>query len=438
MTGPPAGESHDFSRVEDVNLSLTDRFRPDDFDAVQGNNKALNQIENWAQNWSPGDPPLLLYGPPGVGKSSTAFVIADTQDWHLHDVNASGARTSEAIADLVQQSRTVPPDGYQLVFIDEIDNLPSSAAIDDLADLLDWPPNPIVLAANDEFDVPDRLRNPCREFEFRLGKRSRKAKLKEIVAAEDFDVSPEEIDSLADRPDLRSAINDLQSSLGTSNTATEVGNDPRHYDENAFEAVRSLLLGETDFDVDETPESFLYWLDENWRADASGLGAGVKDLRGIEIPLAFDALSRSDLFLDHAQRSDYRFWKYASTLQTLTGHLRQTDPYNNNIPIYFPTWYRSSTASPTDETPEAALYRELSNTESGSPGLSGNYHYFRSVVLSLLRDQDQEDLIQLCIDYSLSEQVVEGLGLDPEYVEEWKGGTEWDEHDSTKSVLSDW
>jgi len=413
--------------------TLSAKWRPETFDDVQGNNAALKEIRSWAENWSPGDPPLFLHGPPGVGKSSTAFVIADTQDWHLHDVNASDTRTTEDLESIVREAKTVPPDGYQLLFIDEIDNLHSATNTDALAGLLSSPPNPIVLAANDAYEVPHALRQPCREHEFKLGKRSRRAKLNEIVEAEGFDLDSADIDSLADRPDLRSAINDLQASLNS-----EVTEDSRYYEDDPFEAVRLLLTGHTDFNVDETPDSFLHWLDQNWRSDLSSLGRGSKDLRGIEIPLAFDALSLSDLYLDHARRSDYRFWKYASALQSRTANLRQTTPFNERIAVDFPEWYQLSSDSPTDDSPEAALYRELSHYESGMPGLSGNYYYFRETVLPLLLDHDAEQLIQLCIDYGLSDQAVKGLGLTQEQISRYKGDTDWKEHEQTRSVLSEW
>lgn len=413
--------------------TLSDRYRPSTFDSVQGNTNALDQIEQWAETWSPGDPPLFLCGPPGVGKSSTAFVIAETQDWHLTDVNASDARTTDDLAELVREAKTVPPDGFQLVFIDEIDNLHSSTNTDELATLLRDSPNPIVLAANDDYAVSDSLKSLCREFEFKLGKRSRRAKLNEIVDAENLDFDRDEIDLLAERPDLRSAINDLQASIDS-----EVRSDARQYQADPFDAVRDLLLGDSDISVDETPDSFVHWLDENWRSDASGLGSDAKDLRGIEIPMAFDALSLSDLFLRRAYRSDYRFWKYASALQKATAELRLTEPYNQRIAVDYPEWFQLSSSKPTDESPTAALYRELTHYDSGMPGLTGNYRYFTTVMLPLLRDADRQQLIQLAINYCMSDQAVPALGLTPADVTEYRGDDDWEARSPTQSVLEGW
>ena len=57
----------------------TDKYRPQSLDEVVGNNKEKKIIQAWVDNWKAGNPqqPLLLVGPPGIGKTTFAQAIAN-------------------------------------------------------------------------------------------------------------------------------------------------------------------------------------------------------------------------------------------------------------------------------------------------------------------------------------------------------------------------
>ena len=76
----------------------TDKYRPQTLDEVVGNNKEKKIILDWVGNWKNGNPqqPLLLVGPPGIGKTTLALVIAKEFSEHI-ELNASDKRSQDVI-----------------------------------------------------------------------------------------------------------------------------------------------------------------------------------------------------------------------------------------------------------------------------------------------------------------------------------------------------
>ena len=64
---------------------------------------------------------LILYGPPGVGKTSIAEVIANTTQYKFHRLNAVSSGVQD-IKDIVEETKNIMfnPKGKSIIFIDEI------------------------------------------------------------------------------------------------------------------------------------------------------------------------------------------------------------------------------------------------------------------------------------------------------------------------------
>lgn len=396
--------------------SWVERHRPDSWSDIQGNNSALEDIQDWVENWSKGDAPQLLVGPPGVGKTTTAQVASDAMGYPINQINASSARRSEDISRIVRSMRSKPVSSdHQLILLDEVDSWHHSVDKSDLYDALRDAQNPIILTANDKYDVPDSIKRSSDVHEFKLSKPSRRAKLKEIAEREGLDLDKQDLNTLAERPDLRSAINDLQT---WSESGTPPGKNHRTSSEDEFPAIQSLLKDDKrawrdalspQSDTFRDPGSALLWADENLSEEFRGLEAGI----------AYDTLSRADRHLGRARgSSDYSYWKYASALIEMLPETRLTSPYQGYIDVGFPEWFRSSESSHDDGSPEAELFQAL-KPERGYR-MAGSFFEFRKQILPILKQLDDEEKKEFALDHGLDADAIEALGLDPDDFEEWR------------------
>jgi replication factor C large subunit len=393
------------------NESWVDRYRPESFAEIQGNNAALDRIRSWAEDWEPGDQGQLLVGPPGTGKTTTAYVVSDVLDMPLNQINASSARKTDDIEEMAASIAASPADGNrQLVLLDEVDGWHHSANKQPLYDALSNPANPIILTANEEYDVPDGIKNRVNTEKFKLGKRSRAAKIREIAAEEDVELDEHDEERLAQRPDLRSAINDLQM---MAESDVPLGFDDRKWEEGEFDAIPEILGGDKYAGNDISPNDLVIWLDQ----------AVAKEFRGLEAGVAYDSLARADKWLGRAQSTrNYRYWKYAGALARMVPEVRLTEAYSGYIPDLFPEWFRHSLDKASGDSATARVYRKLKDYDGQQYKFSGSYIHFKNVMLDLLRDLDVEERRQMALQHRLEGDELEVLDLDPDAYADWAGG----------------
>lgn len=392
----------------------SEKYRPETLDDIQGNTSVLNKIKQWATNWSHGDNPILLYGPQGTGKTSTAYAIGHLLDAPVHGINTSSARRKDDIKRLAKDMDSSPIDSqYQVVLLDEVDSWHAQAKTGPLVKRLKNPRNPVIMTANDLYSVPQELKDSryITKYEFKLSKPSRRARIREVAEAEGVNLSDAELQRLADRPDLRSAINDLQ----MMSQGADVWGDQREWDIDIWDAVEAFLQGDNSlmasFNVDEDPASMIHWIDENLR----------KDYRGLEAGVAYDALSRADIKLQRAYKggSNYRDWKFATALMNQAAEVRLTEPSKPHwIGQDFPNWYRRKRAE-NHYAAEHSLFEALKDEDYGSYRLAGDFTYFRRVLLPILRQQPDEELFEMVLTYRLDKKPAEALGIDYDEYHEW-------------------
>lgn len=420
-----------------MTVPITEKYRPETFDEIQGNNKSLSKIEQWARDWSVGDEPQLLVGEPGTGKTTTAMVVADTMDYPLNEFNVSDARKTDDIDDISRAMVSSPATAdHQVVLLDETDSWHHASSKKKLYEQLREPKNPIILTANDEYDVPAPIKGESNVHKFKLGKRSRKAKIKEIAEKEGIDLSDSQLKGLVERPDLRTALNDLQD-------YTEHGSfqDTRVWSESEFDAMQNLLGGNSRewkeslsvrSETFSNPETAMMWVDENVS----------QEWRGFELGIVYKLLTSADISLGRAQdQQAYRYWKYASAMLSIVDETRLSKPYDGYIRADFPSWFKAKSEKHDDGSSESELFHKLKGKTGFS--MSCSYFEFQNRILPILKDMSMEEKLEFAIDNGLNEDEAQALGLegdqlsDHREIEEPEQGDGW-KPDTAQASVANW
>ncbi len=402
----------------------TEKYRPQKYSEIQGNNKGIKKIKEWAEDYSKGDKPFLLYGDQGTGKTTLAQVVSKENDWPFEEINASSARKKEDIQKFASQIRNRPIDAdYKLVLIDEADGFGKGSSLGPLKKVLDDSPNPVIITANEKWKVPDSIENKCRNQKFKLGKSSKKAAIRRINEQEDIGLSKREIGILATRDDLRSIINDLQR---FSEGNEEIGWDDRDTEIGIFKAVENIRKGKK-YTGETTPPELVQWLDEN----LSGRYEGVEGMR------AYQALAHADLWLEKAQsRQQYKWWKHAGELAEQVANVRLSEPYDGWVNTNSPKAWRNSTPNPDGDSKEAVLYQEL-NRDELSYSMSTNFVQFKNDILPILQNHEEEKKFNLVLDNNLSSKAMKAIGITKSQYEDWlETDTDVDQESTDQTGLS--
>ncbi len=381
--------------------SFTTRFRPKSLSDIKGHPTAIKKIKKWAKNWTEGDKALLLHGPAGTGKTSTAEALANDMEWEIEEVNASSVRRKDDIKHLVQSIRG-KSDEPILFLIDECDSM-DGRSLTPLKKILNDPPNPIIFTANEKWQVPNSIENNTTNHKFNLQKRSIKPVIRDIAEKEGIDISKQEIGKLATRQGLRDAINDLQEYAESDGS---VDWDDREQDIGNFKAVDNILRGKK-YSGEMTPPDLVDWLDENI----------YEDMDGVEAMRAFQCLSEADKFVQRANDTqNYSWWKYAGSIAEEVANVRLTEPYDW-INKSYPQSRRNKPPKSTYDNPEATLYREIKNSE----GYSGSFSFqeFRKDILPILKEQSKDEKMNMVLSYSLSSDAMKGLDITRTQYENW-------------------
>ena len=87
-------------------MLYTVKYAPKKLDELIGNPDRIEHVRQWMLQWISGKKrkPLLIWGPPGTGKTSIAYALKQEYDLDLIEMNASELRNKKRVARVLGQS----------------------------------------------------------------------------------------------------------------------------------------------------------------------------------------------------------------------------------------------------------------------------------------------------------------------------------------------
>jgi len=308
-------------------MDWTEKYRPSTLSEVRGNNSARDSLEEWAETWENHREAVIIHGTPGVGKTSAAHALASDMGWPTIELNASDSRTKDVIEQVAGEAAksgtlTAGGQGRRLVVMDEADNIHGNAdrgGARAVSSLVKEAGQPMILIANEFYDMSNSLRNNCQDIEFSaVQKRSIVPVLRDICRKEGVAYTDAVIEDIAEQNsgDLRGAIKDLATTAEGRDRieADDYVSGERDTSSGIFEYL-DVALKEGDaetalkssYDVDETPDDLINWIEDNM----------PKDYEGAELARAYGHLSNADRWLGRVRATqNYSFWRYAGDAMT--------------------------------------------------------------------------------------------------------------------------
>ncbi|MHB1648751.1 MAG: replication factor C large subunit [Thermoplasmataceae archaeon] len=329
-------------------MSWADRYRPKSVSELIISTSSLEKISQWLDQWKEGVPlkkSLVLYGPPGVGKTSAALAIAHDLGYPLVEMNASDQRNRDSMKSIALMAALYQDifanfgtEGQKkIILIDEADSIfegrssetgGDSGGLSELLKVIQRTKNPIILTMNNYYEfrrksvgkiildsstaiefVPYRRRNDTdyKNFKLKLNR-----KIYEILQTENVKMDQRFVTEIIEKngSDIRSILNDIESLRDGSGSSGVSMRDSQtsiyNVMQDTFRSGDYSKIMRDMYDKDFQAEDYLMWIDKNLPLEC------VNDMDLME---SFDLISLADIFIGRViKKQHYAFKGYAEEL----------------------------------------------------------------------------------------------------------------------------
>jgi replication factor C large subunit len=295
----------------------TERHRPTKFSEVKGQDEAIARVKNFVKSFSSKPvgrtkKAMVLFGPPGTGKTTLAHTAAGETNSEIFELNASDLRNKYKLDEILKpamQQKSLTRNN-KIILVDEVDGISTAdrGGLQELLKLIEISRYPIIITAN---DIWNKNLSPLRKVSELVQIREVDYKIMEEVMAsilkkENLIINQNILASIATRAkgDLRAAINDLQSASRLKDPSEIIFHE-RNKEIDIFSAMKQIfqakptketleLFDSVKMDLDE----IILWIEENI----------PKEYRGEELARAYELLSKADLFKGRIYKQQY--WRF--------------------------------------------------------------------------------------------------------------------------------
>ena len=301
-------------------MTWTEKYRPKSFHEIKGQEEAIRKIKRFVEEFHlgkltrRGKKALLLHGPPGSGKTTLAYVIANGTNSEIFELNASDLRNRIKLQEILkpaieQQSLTKK---NKIILVDEVDGISAvdRGGLSELISLIDLTSYPVIITANDVWGK--KLSTLRRKSELvklnEIDYKTIKELMIEILKKEDRFLDSNDLTKIAIKAkgDLRAAINDLQTESGIEREeGSKILEDERNKEVDMFNALRLIFKGmpskktlDVFNSVNMQLDEIMLWMEKNIPAE----------YQGEELARAFDLLSKADVFKGRIYKKQY--WRF--------------------------------------------------------------------------------------------------------------------------------
>jgi replication factor C large subunit len=306
-------------------LLWVEKYRPKKIEDIIGNEEAKATFIEWLKSKRRSKKAVLLYGPPGIGKTALVNAAAKEFGFITIEMNASDTRSEKAINEIAKPASSyIALDTFSadskgnLLFLDEVDGIAGNedrGGVGAIIKIVEESRVPVIMAANDpDIDKLRPLKKVCLLIRFQQIRIPLIiALLQKICLIEHLKADFEALEHIAQNSqgDARSAINDLQSlseenhvltlqdtmTLSSRNKDISMDETLRGFFSAKSIAEASSLLSRSSVDYDD----FLLSVSDN-------LPRRYTDPE--ELAAAYDFVSQADVFRGRIGTEHWHLLKY--------------------------------------------------------------------------------------------------------------------------------